>query len=897
MTPEVTIWESPYLKGWDGTLESLEELTPCPVRGLLEALEDEYTTDAHCWPGRLVGADGEHPTSIARLRKDSLKALSEQGFTVEMTALFIDVDNAAAHKNNEPASDEWFAEHQALVAKLPWANTAGIYRSRGGYRLVWRLREPMNIDTFLAYAKAFRAELRCAGIEADELVDWGRSYRLPKVVRQGKNQRLFMDFSRLGDLNWTMSSGSSKDARKTGSGVFAGVGAARSPGQQYKVPAKITQNRNSELVRLVGSLHRSGLTPEAILAAVRTTNEQQCEPPLPDEEIVHMVESSTSWSPPQTYQVVAHALRQRVVESTPPAAVPTVAPAASVREVPTGGGGPQPEDGDDPAEQTSSPATPAKTSPLASLLRVPGEARARVLKEMEQTQAAEAKASPAALRQSRAAGGPAGRGDFLLDAKWAIDYHGLPVGPRRIGVLVNRTTPASGPTSAARFASDSDQDLAEHVLTEMEREDYITVFDLGDLWRYHPDMGYWRRVPDAVLESMVMSLHGEPVLTMKGDSRPLLLSNAKIEAVANVVRRAASAQGFYEDQVPGVACENGFATVQDGRVVVLAHNPQHRSLFGLPIRAEENATPELFLQYLRQCFRDDVDGEEKIKVLQEFTGAALMGMSTKYQKGLMLVGHGANGKSTFQTIITALFPTNAVTAVPPQEMDNEYRRAMLAGSRINMVSELPESDILASEAIKAMISGDQVVGRHIREAPFAFRPVAGHIFSANNLPAVTDMTDGFFRRWLIISWDRRFSTAEQDKRLSDRVIGTELGSILSWALQGAARLLEQDAYTETASMRTNVQEWRESTDQVSSWLHARYVWPPIPGHTTAMYSAATLYEDFSRWAAMNGHKTMTSTKWGRRMKLLDVPCTRKNNGLHYQLERQVFVLPGQSTAE
>jgi P4 family phage/plasmid primase-like protien len=763
----------------------------------------------------------------------------------------------------------------------------------------------MGIDAFLAYAKAFRAELRCAGIEADELVDWGRSYRLPKVVRGGKNQRLFTDFSRLGNLNWSMPTGGSKDTRKTGSGAFAGIGAVKATGQQYKVPAKITQNRNSELVRLVGSLHRNGLTPEAILAAVRTTNEQQCEPPLPDEEIVHMVESSTSWSPPQTYQAVAHAMRQRVVES---ASTVVQQATKATQTTPRLGGGAKPENEFDEPEETPTPRledelagpeaappppSPAKSSPLTALLRVPGEARDRVLKEMATAEAAEAKAAPAAMRQNRAAG-PAGRGDFLLDAKWAIDYHGLPVGPRRIGVLVNRMTQASGPTSAPRFASDSDQDIAEHVLVEMERENYITVFDLGDLWRYHPDLGYWRRVPDAVVEALIMSLHGEPVLTMKGDPRPLLLSNAKIEAVANVVRRAASAQGFYEDQVPGVACENGFATVQDGRVVVIDHDPHHHCLFGLPIRAEENATPELFLQYLRQCFRDDTDCEEKIKVLQEFTGAALMGMSTKYQKGLMLVGHGANGKSTFQTIITALFPKNAVTAVPPQEMDNEYRRAMLAGSRINMVSELPESDILASEAIKAMISGDQVVGRHIREAPFAFRPVAGHIFSANNLPAVTDMTDGFFRRWLIISWDRRFSTAEQDKRLSDRVIGTELGSILSWALRGAARLLERDAYTETASMRTNVQEWRESTDQVSSWLHARYVWPPTPGNPTGLFSSATLYEDFSRWAAMNGHKTMTSTKWGRRMKLLDVPHSRKETGMYYLLERRALVLPGQS---
>lgn len=883
MTPEVTIWESPFIKGWDGRVETLGDLTPCPVVGLVEALDGEYPTDAHCWPGRLIDNDGEYPPTITRLRKDCLTELAKQGFKIEMTALFIDVDNAEAHRTLAPASDEWFAAQRALVAKLPWATTAGIYRSRGGYRLVWRLSAPMEIDHFIAYAKAFRAELRCAGIEADELVDWGRSYRLPKVVRQGENQRLFHDFSQLGELRWTMPAGGAV-SKKTGSGPFSGVGGARSPNAKYKVPEKITQNRNAELTRLVGSLHRSHLPAEAILSAIRTVNEHQCVPPLPDEELVHMVESSTSWSRPETYQAVAYAMRQRVEESH--RATSDARDSASKPTDP-----PHEDAGTAKADEVVAATTEEKTvttksSPLKSLLAVPGEARQRVLQEMAATEAAEAKTRRATPERSA----PAGRGDFLLNAKWALDYSGLPVGPRRIGTLVNRTNPIPTPTSAPRFASDCDQDLAEHVLSEMERDDYITVFDLGDLWRYHPNLGYWRRVPDAVIESLIMSLNGEMVLTMKGDPRPLLLSNAKIEAVANVVRRAASAQGFYEDQVPGVACENGFATVKDGRVVIVDHDPHHHCLFGLPIRAEENATPELFLQYLRQCFRDDADGEEKIKVLQEFTGAALMGMSTKYQKGLMLVGHGANGKSTFQTIITALFPKNAVTAVPPQEMDNEYRRAMLAGSRINMVSELPESDILASEAIKAMISGDQVVGRHIREAPFAFRPVAGHIFSANNLPAVTDMTDGFFRRWLIISWDRRFSTAEQDKRLSDRVIGTELGSILSWALQGAARLLEQDAYTETASMRTNVQEWRESTDQVSSWLHARYVWPSRPDGKVALYSAATLYEEFSRWAAMNGHKMMTSNKWGRRMKLLDVPTERRNTGVHYSLERKAALV-------
>jgi putative DNA primase/helicase len=458
------------------------------------------------------------------------------------------------------------------------------------------------------------------------------------------------------------------------------------------------------------------------------------------------------------------------------------------------------------------------------------------------------------------------------------------------GVLVRPIRSALA-QEAPRFTADSDAHIATHVLQDLEQDGHTLVFDRGFLWQYSKENGLWRQMPANLVQMVVAGYDQESILIGEKTKR-FNANNARMEAVYHVVIKGRTVSGFFDDSASGLLFQNGLVLIENNAIALTQPKYEHKLTNCISTHYVENSPPVAFLKFLRECFRDDDDADDKIACLQEFVGNALLGQSTAYQKGLILFGTGANGKSTFQTIIESLFEGQSITSVPPQEFENEYRRAMLANSRLNLVNELPETDILLSESVKAMISGDSMVARQIREAPFQFRPRAGHIFAGNALPSVRDLTPGFFRRWLIIEWNRRFEKHEQDVGLARRIIRNERGAIAAWALEGALRAHSNGGYTEPHSSTTAIEEWRDTSDQVTSWLNARCIWPVVPD-TNPRTSGEELYNNYKTWANLNGHATLSSVKFSRRLTSLDIPRYREKRGTNYGVElRRLAVLNG-----
>jgi P4 family phage/plasmid primase-like protien len=182
------------------------------------------------------------------------------------------------------------------------------------------------------------------------------------------------------------------------------------------------------------------------------------------------------------------------------------------------------------------------------------------------------------------------------------------------------------------------------------------------------------------------------------------------------------------------------------------------------------------------------------------------------------------------------------------------------------MSELPEAEIIASESFKAIVTGDMIDGRHIRQAPFNFRPVAGHFFAANELPGTADQTPGFWRRFVVVAFNRSFKDdPERDPHIARTILATELLAVVAWMVAGAQRLMREGAYTIPPSHDAAMAAWQAAANPVASFLaeEARDTCDGEPGTP-----ATVLYNRFRNWCATNGHKPMSSAKFGRRMRLL-----------------------------
>lgn len=152
-----------------------------------EAFARTWTTDAHftayepVCPPELRGA-------AVRLASGALGEVP-----VRMVALVGDLDDPEAHRTKAPASEEWRAQQLPRLI----ASRLSVYRTRGGFRVLAVLREPVDLRspddarlwraTYLGWCAEQKAK---HGLDLDvSCADWTRLFRLPNVRRDGVDQR------------------------------------------------------------------------------------------------------------------------------------------------------------------------------------------------------------------------------------------------------------------------------------------------------------------------------------------------------------------------------------------------------------------------------------------------------------------------------------------------------------------------------------------------------------------------------------------------------------------------------------------------------------------------------------------------------------------------------------
>ena len=431
-----------------------------------------------------------------------------------------------------------------------------------------------------------------------------------------------------------------------------------------------------------------------------------------------------------------------------------------------------------------------------------------------------------------------------------------------------------------RFPSNSETILARAAGEDLEGLEEM-VSTQGLFWRCKDESKLWTSLDDEVIFSQVTGYDGDSYVSGYKKGQPTLgklnISSTKAGGAVKILKAERHQRDFFEKAPKGVAFQTTFVRLDGWRLAEEPLAANHRQQYGLAYPYEAQAEPNAFIEFLQSCWSLEEDRNEMIEAFRQWLGAALLGEAPRYQKAVVMIGDGANGKSTLQEICKALFPPDTVTSIPPQDMDNEYRRAMLAPSRLNIVAEMPEADILTSEAVKAMISGDTVTARHIRQAPFQFKPKAAHLFSANSLPAVRDMSPGFWRRWIVFPFKRSFAEQEQDRTLAQRVIAEDLPAIASWAIAGVEALAYRGSFEEPATCSVAKASWRRNVDSVASFMDTKC---RADDDGTG---ASLLYSEFVEWTNEVGLHKMSQRKFGERLRLLGIIPRKKNGRVVYPL--------------
>lgn len=254
--------------------------------------------------------------------------------------------------------------------------------------------------------------------------------------------------------------------------------------------------------------------------------------------------------------------------------------------------------------------------------------------------------------------------------------------------------------------------------------------------------------------------------------------------------------------------ENGMLEWRTSRL--LPHSKDYLSTYQIHAAYAPDASCPMIDRFLEEVFPKDA-----LPLAQEMLGYLLL-PTTRHQKAFMLVGAGANGKSTFLTAVEEFIGRENVSHIALQEMsENRFAAAELLGKLANIYPDLPAKALEQSDIFKAVTTGDVIKAERKFQHPFCLRPHARLLFSANELPPSKDMTSAFFRRWHVIPFLNVFKGNKADRGLSQKLSTPEARSaLLNHALTGLRRLEAQIGFSECASVMEATENYRRQCDNV-----------------------------------------------------------------------------------
>jgi len=238
---------------------------------------------------------------------------------------------------------------------------------------------------------------------------------------------------------------------------------------------------------------------------------------------------------------------------------------------------------------------------------------------------------------------------------------------------------------------------------------------------------------------------------------------------------------------------------------------------------EKNLEETLFWKYLKSSFVIDEDfRKDEFEAALEVTASFLI----KHQideRAFMFLGRGENGKSVLLEYIESLLGKDNLSHIQLHDIsEDKFMSAKLEGKLGNIFADLEADELRHTGKIKAITSGEGIeVQRKYQEA-FTLRPFSKLLFSCNRFPKVYDQSQGFFRRWIIVKWERDFENDPQrDEQLKNKLNSNqeEKNKVFSCLVYLAKKLLKGGKFTHSKEWRIIQKEWNSNADPIDDFVN------------------------------------------------------------------------------
>ena len=395
--------------------------------------------------------------------------------------------------------------------------------------------------------------------------------------------------------------------------------------------------------------------------------------------------------------------------------------------------------------------------------------------------------------------------------------------------------------------------LDDDIVQEILKEQNIIYKGKRGFYIYNELDGIWEYTDDEFIGGMIGEKLGR-----------IYNSGSKIHSVFTVLKTKTPVKEDF-DKKPLFVFQNG--TLEFETDNFRKHDKTDMATIALPYAYDPIAQCPKFENFLEQIFwradkkTQDVDGEKRIKLMQEFAGYLLY-TDCPFQQSLLLLGEGQNGKSSLLNLIKAVFDEKNFASVDIDKLNKSFQAVQLIGKLGNITTEAGLNFGGAEDTFKKLVAGEEVSDSFKNKDNFTFKTRAKFFIAANALPRAKDTSYGFNRRFIMLNFQNKFvddhepipaKLERQGIANIDIALKAELPGIFNWIYAGYKRLKKNGHFTTSPDNKELMNEFIKNNNPVDLFVEEG-LFNKYGGY----HKRSEIYELYKTWSSNNGYAVLNS---------------------------------------
>lgn len=366
-------------------------------------------------------------------------------------------------------------------------------------------------------------------------------------------------------------------------------------------------------------------------------------------------------------------------------------------------------------------------------------------------------------------------------------------------------------------------------------------------------MGYWRQFRN---DHELRQFINRSMVKNCGGKIPAKLKRTITEIIEELLEEYVAAD--FEEEKVRINLQNGVLTFSnDGVLKIIPHDKDHAFVYKLAHSYDETIdTTDAF----NFCL-ESIEEVEAVKVFFEYLGSAFISNSVlNMEKMLILHGSGSNGKSVLLNLTTEVFGIDNISNVEMHELSNDNKLQLIEGKLVNFGTEINHKKTDSSLVKRAASAETMVVDVKYGKST-TIRDIPKMVYATNSLPTdSSDVTKGYFRRFIIINFDRVFDYRKKDPEFIPNVMKFA-PAMLNLIIEGVQRLLANGEFTYSPKIEAASMQFERSLDSVSDFIIACEVVVPDASLRERGTLRADLFTAYSRHCNNEGLQPYGKTKF------------------------------------